>query len=130
MRNVTSPLVFHSDRGIQFVSQAFQKVTEGMINSYSKKAYPWDNACIESFHSLLKREWLLLFVIGAAGVGGYLYIKMKGVKPASKKNQPDPDADYHDEDEDTLQLPEDDGDEDEEVDVNEDYEAESDDEPV
>ena len=35
---------------------------------------------------------LLLFVIGAAGVGGYLYIKMKGVKPASKKNQPDPDA--------------------------------------
>ena len=38
MRNVTSPLVFHSDRGIQFVSQAFQKVTEGMINSYSKKA--------------------------------------------------------------------------------------------
>ena len=73
---------------------------------------------------------LLLFVIGAAGVGGYLYIKMKGVKPASKKNQPDPDADYHDEDEDMLQLPEDDGDEDEEVDVNEDYEAESDDEPV
>ena len=73
---------------------------------------------------------LLLFVIGAAGVGGYLYIKMKGVKPASKKNQPDPDADYHDEDEDTLQLPEDDGDEDEEVDVNEDYEAESEDEPV
>ncbi len=130
MRNVTSPLVFHSDRGIQFVSQAFQKVTEGMINSYSKKAYPWDNACIESFHSLLKREWLLLFVIGAAGVGGYLYVKMKGVKPASKKNQPDPDADYHDEDEDVLQLPEDDGDEGEEVDVNEDYEAESDDEPV
>ena len=73
---------------------------------------------------------LLLFVIGAAGVGGYLYVKMKGVKPASKKNQPDPDADYHDEDEDVLQLPEDDGDEDEEVDVNEDYEAESDDEPV
>ena len=26
--------------------------------SYSKKAFPWDNACIESFHSLIKREWL------------------------------------------------------------------------
>ena len=25
-----------------------------MIHSYSKKAYPWDNACIESFHALLK----------------------------------------------------------------------------
>jgi len=73
---------------------------------------------------------LLLFVIGAAGVGGYLYIKMRSVKPATKKNQPDPDADYHDEDEEALQLPEDAGDEDEEVDVNEDYEVESDDEPV
>ena len=27
-----------------------------MIRSYSKKAYPWDNACIESFHSVLKKE--------------------------------------------------------------------------
>ena len=72
----------------------------------------------------------VVVLIALAAGGGYLYIKMKGVKPASKKNQPDPDADYHDEDEATLQLPEDDGDEDEEVDVNEDYEAESDDEPV
>ena len=31
--------------------------------SYSKKAYPWDNACIESFHSLIKREWLNRFKI-------------------------------------------------------------------
>lgn len=34
-----------------------------MINSYSKKAYPWDNACIESFHALIKREWLNRFKI-------------------------------------------------------------------
>ena len=84
----------------------------------------------EKKDSPLPMIMLLLFVIGAASVGGDLYIKMRGVKPASKKNQPDPDTDYHDEDEDALQLPEDDGDEDEEVDVNEDYEAESDDEPV
>jgi transposase InsO family protein len=63
IRGIKSPLVFHSDRGIQFVSQAFRTATEGMINSYSKKAYPWDNACIESFHSLLKREWLNRFRI-------------------------------------------------------------------
>ena len=63
IRGVTSPLVFHSDRGIQYVSQAFRVATEGMTNSYSKKAYPWDNACIESFHSLLKREWLKRFKI-------------------------------------------------------------------
>ena len=29
-----------------------------MHRSYLKKAFPWDNACIESFHSILKREWL------------------------------------------------------------------------
>ena len=29
-----------------------------MITSYSRKAYPWDNACIESFHALIKREWI------------------------------------------------------------------------
>ena len=29
-----------------------------MMLSYSKKGCPWDNACIESFHSLIKREWL------------------------------------------------------------------------
>ena len=63
IRGIVSPLVFHSDRGIQFVSQAFRAATEGMINSYSKKAYPWDNACIESFHSLIKREWLNRFKI-------------------------------------------------------------------
>ena len=34
-----------------------------MKRSYSKKAYPWDNACIESFHALIKREWLNRFRI-------------------------------------------------------------------
>ena len=62
-RRINSPLVFHSDRGSQYVSEAFLKATEGMINSYSQKAYPWDNACIESFHALIKREWLNRFKI-------------------------------------------------------------------
>lgn len=34
-----------------------------MILSYSKKAYPWDNACIESFHAIIKREWINRFRI-------------------------------------------------------------------
>ncbi len=34
-----------------------------MALSYSIKAYPWENACIESFHSLIKREWLSRFTI-------------------------------------------------------------------
>jgi len=48
---------------VDYVCNEYQKATEGMINSYSKKAYPWDNACIESFHALIKREWLNRFKI-------------------------------------------------------------------
>ena len=55
--------VFHNDRGCQYVAQEFLDATRGMVNSYSKKGYPWDNACIESFHSLMKREWLRRFKI-------------------------------------------------------------------
>lgn len=62
-RKITKPLVFHSDRGIQYVSKDYQEATEGMISSYSKKAFPWDNACIESFHALIKREWINRFKI-------------------------------------------------------------------
>lgn len=62
-RKINEPLIIHTDRGCQYVSDAFAKATEGMIRSYSKKAYPWDNACIESFHALLKREWINRFKI-------------------------------------------------------------------
>lgn len=62
-RHVTRPLIIHSDRGGQYTSTDYINVTEGMTRSYSKKAYPWDNACIESFHSLLKREWINRFKI-------------------------------------------------------------------
>ncbi len=62
-RNVSRPLIMHSDRGCQYTSNDYADVTEGMTLSYSKKAYPWDNACIESFHSLLKREWINRFRI-------------------------------------------------------------------
>ena len=55
-RGIDHPVVIHSDRGVQYTSEAYRKATEGMIRSYSKKGTPWDNACIESWHSLLKRE--------------------------------------------------------------------------
>lgn len=62
-RKITAPLVIHSDRGSQYVSEAYTKAAKDMILSYSKKGYPYDNACIESFHSLIKREWLNRFKI-------------------------------------------------------------------
>ena len=62
-RNIDQPLIIHSDRGSQYVAKEYKKATENMQRSYSKKAFPWDNACMESFHSILKREWLNRFKI-------------------------------------------------------------------
>ena len=62
-RNTEKLLIIHSDRGSQYVAKEYKKATEGMQRSYSKKAFPWDNACIESFHSIIKREWLNRFKI-------------------------------------------------------------------
>ena len=62
-RNTELPLIIHSDRGSQYVSKAYREATAKMQRSYSKKAFPWDNACIESFHALIKREWLNRFKI-------------------------------------------------------------------
>ena len=62
-RSTELPLIIHSDRGSQYVSKEYKQATAKMSRSYSKKAFPWDNACIESFHSLIKREWLNRFKI-------------------------------------------------------------------
>lgn len=62
-RNTDQPLILHSDRGSQYVSKAYRDITEKFQLSYSHKGYPYDNACIESFHSLIKREWLDRFKI-------------------------------------------------------------------
>ena len=63
IRKTDLPLIIHSDRGSQYVSNAWRAATEKMQRSYSHKGYPYDNACIESFHSLIKREWLNRFNI-------------------------------------------------------------------
>ncbi len=62
-RDTDKPLIIQTDRGSQYVSQAWRDATEKMQRSYSHKGYPYDNACIESFHSLIKREWLNRFNI-------------------------------------------------------------------
>ncbi|WP_034226669.1 IS3 family transposase [Lachnobacterium bovis] len=62
-RNTALPLIIHSDRGSQYVSNAWREATKSMQRSYSHSGYPYDNACIESFHALIKREWLNRFNI-------------------------------------------------------------------
>ena len=57
-RNFPKGLMFHSDRGTQCTAVAFRKFldTVGVVQSFSKKGYPFDNACCESFFKYLKKE--------------------------------------------------------------------------
>ncbi|WP_084064683.1 IS3 family transposase [Paenibacillus stellifer] len=52
----------HLDRGSQYASHDYQKqlVLYEMIGSMSRKGNCYDNACIESFHSVLKKELIYL----------------------------------------------------------------------
>ena len=51
-------LLLHTDLGSQYTSSEFtQHVHEyEMKHSFSQKGCPYDNACIESFHAILKKE--------------------------------------------------------------------------
>lgn len=53
-------LVHHSDRGVQYASQALRDLLdrEGLTMSMSRKGDPWDNAMMESFFGSLKTEWI------------------------------------------------------------------------
>lgn len=62
-RSINKPLIIHSDRGSHYTSESYKVATDKLIRSYSKKGYPYDNACIEAFHSVIKRECLNRFVI-------------------------------------------------------------------
>lgn len=58
-REQPSPgLIHHSDRGSQYASNEYRKRIDQykMIGSMSRKGNCYDNACIESFHSILKKE--------------------------------------------------------------------------
>jgi len=53
-------LVLHSDQGSQYLSTEYKIICEsnGIVISHSRKGNPLDNAVIESFHSILKKETL------------------------------------------------------------------------
>jgi putative transposase len=51
-------LVHHSDRGVQYASDDYQRKLRDaeMVSSMSRRADCWDNAVVESFFSTLKQE--------------------------------------------------------------------------
>ena len=57
-RKTTKGMIFHSDLGSQYTSKEYEKVLleNNVKHSYSKKGYPYDNASMESFNAILKKE--------------------------------------------------------------------------
>lgn len=57
-RQPISELVFHSDRGCQYTSNAFRNllIQHNVNQSFSKAGNPYDNGVMESFFSSLKQE--------------------------------------------------------------------------
>ena len=59
-RGVSKGVMFHTDRGSQFTSSDFRKEIDSlhMIQSFSAKGHPYDNAVMECFFKYLKKEEL------------------------------------------------------------------------
>ena len=57
-RNAPYGLMFHSDRGVQYSVLAFRQLLDSLnvVQSFSKKGYPFDNAVCECFFKYLKLE--------------------------------------------------------------------------
>ena len=57
-RSPAPGLIHHSDRGVQYASDAFQQIlsVKGYRGSMSRRGDCWDNAVAESFFKTLKAE--------------------------------------------------------------------------
>ena len=57
-RRKSDGIIFHTDRGCQFTSHDFRKHIDklNMIQSFSAKGHPYDNAVMECFFKYLKKE--------------------------------------------------------------------------
>ena len=57
-RGLNEDGIFHSDRGSQYTSNDYEELSNTLKikHSYSKKGCPYDNASMESFNTILKKE--------------------------------------------------------------------------
>ena len=57
-RKQPNRLMFHSVRGYQYTAFAFRQLLNSLnvLQSFSKKGYPFNNTCCESFFKYLKKE--------------------------------------------------------------------------
>jgi transposase len=79
----TEGIILHSDLGSQYTSHEFENLlcTKGIVHSFSTKGNPYDNACIESFHSVLKKEEVIIIntMISTLPARQYLNISNPGI---------------------------------------------------
>ncbi|MDG1518016.1 MAG: IS3 family transposase [Flavobacteriales bacterium] len=58
-RTIDKPLIFHSDRGVQYASKELRKLLKTnclIVQNMGRKGNCWDNAVAESFFKTLKSE--------------------------------------------------------------------------
>lgn len=57
-RGKSNGIIFHTDRGSQYTSKEFRKHLDNLniIQSFSAKGHPYDNAVMECFFKYLKKE--------------------------------------------------------------------------
>ena len=76
---VDDEIIFHSDRGTQYASEAFTKTIKplGFVASMSRKGNCWDNAVAESFFATLKAEEVIQpyenETAAHAGIASYIH---------------------------------------------------------
>ena len=61
VRTISQPLIFHSDRGVQYACLDFKQLltkSKKVTQSMSRKGNCWDNAVAESFFKTLKAEFV------------------------------------------------------------------------
>jgi transposase InsO family protein len=80
-RPISSTLIFHSDRGVQYACNEFVELLskyKTLQQSMSRKGNCWDNAVAESFFKSLKAEWTnweKYNSIHQAAISVFLYIE-------------------------------------------------------
>lgn len=74
-RKPETGLIFHSDRGVQYASREFREELNGngITQSMSRKGNCWDNACAESFFSILKHEMEFNVFLNSVEAKKYLF---------------------------------------------------------
>lgn len=57
-RGKSDGIIFHTDRGCRFTAKKFRKHLDNlnMVQSFSEKGHPYDNAVMECFFKFLKKE--------------------------------------------------------------------------